>query len=117
MATIRILKTVPRVILLSMFAKFAIADELLPILADRRFQSVILPAEIARNEGPVSSWFSEFWTPTPELVTKADKRIAEFLAAAPTNTSLYPSQRKLATPIRDNPASYIRQYVGIVRNE
>lgn len=105
-----------RSIVLQLIATIAMADDAQPILPDRPFPAVIFPAEVARTQRPVSSWFSQFWTPTVEDVTKAEKRIAEFLATAPDDPSISAYQRKLRIPLRDQPTSYFRQYLGIVRD-
>jgi hypothetical protein len=93
-----------------------VAADLLPLLPDRPFKAVILPVEIAKSNRFLTDRFSNFWTPTTEQVAVAEKRISQFLATAPTNKDLRPSQRKLSIRVRDEPSHFFRQYLGAVRN-
>lgn len=96
-------------------AVHAMAGDLLPVLPDRPFPAVILPAEIATADRLLSKRFTDFWTPTEAEVAAAEKRIAEFLAKAPGHTDLRPTQRDLCLKVHDRPADYVRQYIGAVR--
>ena len=88
---------------------------MLPVLPDRPFQAVILPADIAKTSSLLAKRFTDFWTPTVEQITLAEKRISDYLATAATNNKLSPTQQKLGIIVRDKPAGFIRQYIGGIR--
>ena len=97
-------------------ALVAHAEDALPILPDRPYHAVIIPAEIAKPRlFRLGETISDAWTPTIEQVALAEKRIAEFLATAPEAEGISPVQRRLRTRVRDQPEKYVREYVGIVR--
>jgi hypothetical protein len=89
------------------------AADLWPILTNRPFQAVVVPAESAKADRFLTNQFVGFWTPSVEEVAKAETRIAEFINAASTNSELEPLQRTLSIKVRDDTLLYVRQYVGI----
>ena len=86
--------------------------EPLPLFCEQPYRAVILPADPTNTRNLPIRRYHSFWTPAPEEVRKAEKRIREFIAAAPDDASLTPYQRRLRVQIRDHPETFVRQYFG-----
>jgi hypothetical protein len=89
----------------------ASAAEQEPLLPDRPFQAVILPADASNSRHLPTSGLSGFWTPSTEGVTTAEKRIARFVSKAPKNPE-NEFEQKTRRIIQEHPEKFIRQYFG-----
>ncbi len=92
--------------LAAMFASSSTGEEL-PLLHEKPFQAVILPADAGNSRHLPKKWkLTGFWTPSADEVKAAEKRISEFVALAADDQSLLPFRRKMRMDIRDHPRPF-----------